>query len=197
MVGVSWVVSSRTLSPCVFDPPTSGYAWWVPGKGHPGRWAEPGVGFRDPQGRQHLTLAAASCRRVATAWQLRKSTWTFCFFKTLCIPNTSEAIYFSSSSRSFFCLDLSISSPAIFTFFSWGVLDCPHGNYPFPVQVVPTQPLPRLLSHPPHWKLEAANWSLFETSVLLPSTLPVTVSITKWMILSQQLFIFIICALPI
>lgn len=81
------------------------------------------------------------------------------------ILNTGEPTYFSSTHRSFSCIDLSIVSSSIFTCFTWSVLNNPYGSDHFPVHLTPMQHLPRLPFSSPRWKLSSANWELFQKNV--------------------------------
>lgn len=99
--------------------------------------------------------------------------------RELCVLNTGEPTYFSSSHRSFSCIDLSICSPDIFTFFQWNVIDNPYGSDHFPVHLTPTQRLPRLPSRPPRWRLETANWELFQKTAVFSHDLLDTLSVDE------------------
>ena len=92
--------------------------------------------------------------------------------RTLCLFNTGEGTYFSSSHLSTTCIDLSIGTATLFPTFSWHVVPNPYGSDHFPIILKCTAPSTPLMKRSPRWKIEKANWGEFETaSEIIPETL--------------------------
>lgn len=65
------------------------------------------------------------------------------------------------------CLDLSFTSPSVFTDFKWDVLNNPYGSDHLPVIISPSSSPEIIPSRPRRWKLHLANWALFREEACL------------------------------
>ena len=77
----------------------------------------------------------------------------------LCLFNDKSKTYKHPATGSLSSLDLSLSSPDIFSNFSWEVDKDLHGSDHFPVII--TEDGPSVLGRPTRWKLHKADWNCF------------------------------------
>lgn len=88
----------------------------------------------------------------------------------LCLLNSSEPTYFSSTTRTFTSIDLSITHPTLFPFLSWKVIHNPYGSDHFPILLDFQNPPVAIPMRTPRWKFDKANWAVFKQSTLLACT---------------------------
>lgn len=91
----------------------------------------------------------------------------FLLSSSLCLLNSKQPTFYSASHNTFTCIDLSISSATLFPCFSWKVLDDPLGSDHFPIVLESHIPLPTILKRIPRWKLDKADWGLFQLEATL------------------------------
>lgn len=65
------------------------------------------------------------------------------------------------------CLDLSFTSPSVFNYFKWDVIDNPYGSDDLPVKITWTFPPQIIPKEPRRWKLHLADWALFQEQACL------------------------------
>lgn len=85
----------------------------------------------------------------------------------LCLLNTGKPTYCSPSSGKMSCIDLSFSSPSIFTDLKWDVLDNPYGSDHLPVLISLTSSPEVIPTKPRRWMLRLADWALFREKASL------------------------------
>lgn len=94
------------------------------------------------------------------------------FSRTLCLFNTGEPTFFSCQHLSSSCIDLSIGTATLFPNFSWHVHPNPYGSDHFPIILKCTAPSCSLMTRSPRWKVDQADWAMFESaSEINPETL--------------------------
>lgn len=94
------------------------------------------------------------------------------FSRTLCLFNTGEPTFFSCQHLSSSCIDLSIGTATLFPNFSWHVHPNPYGSDHFPIILKCTAPSCSLMTRSPRWKVDQADWAMFESaSEINPDTL--------------------------
>lgn len=76
--------------------------------------------------------------------------------------NNGSPTYICSSTRTESCIDISLATPSLSAFFTWSTLQNPLGSDHYPVFLDSTTPVPMLPDRTKRWKLEQANWPLFE-----------------------------------
>ena len=79
----------------------------------------------------------------------------------ICIMNDKSYTYHSSSTKSFTSIDLSFCHPSLFLDYNWSVCEDQHNSDHFPIII--EQNTYSTEDHNPKWKLNRANWDLFNT----------------------------------
>ena len=77
----------------------------------------------------------------------------------ICIMNDKS--YHSPSTKSFTSIDLSFCHPSLFLDYNWSVCEDQHNSDHFPIII--EQNTYSTEDHNPKWKLNSANWDLFNT----------------------------------
>ena len=79
----------------------------------------------------------------------------------ICIMNDKSYTYHSPSTKSFTSIDLSFCHPSLFLDYNWSVCEDQHNSDHFPIII--EQNTYSTEDHNPKWKLNRANWDLFNT----------------------------------
>ena len=79
----------------------------------------------------------------------------------ICIMNDKSYTYHSPSTKSFTSIDLSFCHPSLFLDYNWSVCEDQHNSDHFPIII--EQNTFSTEDHNPKWKLNRANWDLFNT----------------------------------
>ena len=79
----------------------------------------------------------------------------------ICIMNDKSYTYYSPSTKSFTSIDLSFCHPSLFLDYNWSVCEDQHNSDHFPIII--EQNTFSTEDHNPKWKLNRANWDLFNT----------------------------------
>ena len=79
----------------------------------------------------------------------------------ICIMNDKSYTYLSTSAKSFSSIDLSFCHPSLFLDYNWSVSKDQHNSDHFPIII--EQNTFSTEDHNPKWKLNRANWDLFNT----------------------------------
>ena len=79
----------------------------------------------------------------------------------ICIMNDKSYTYHSPSTKSFTSIDLSFCHPSLFLDYNWSVCEDQHNSDHFPIII--EQNIFSTEDHNPKWKLNRANWDLFNT----------------------------------
>ena len=79
----------------------------------------------------------------------------------ICIMNDKSYTYLSTSAKSFSSIDLSFCHPSLFLDYNWSVSKDQHNSDHFPIII--EQNTFSIEDHNPKWKLNRANWDLFNT----------------------------------
>ena len=79
----------------------------------------------------------------------------------ICIMNDNSYTYHSPSTKSFTSIDLSFCHPSLFLDYNWSVCEDQHNSDHFPIII--EQNTFSKEDHNPKWKLNRANWELFNT----------------------------------
>ena len=79
----------------------------------------------------------------------------------ICIMNDKSYTYHSPSTKSFSSIDLSFCHPSLFLDYNWSVCEDQHNSDHFPIII--EQNTFSTEDHNPKWKLNRANWDLFNT----------------------------------
>ena len=79
----------------------------------------------------------------------------------ICIMNDKSYTYHSPSTKSFTSIDLSLCHPSLFLDYNWSVCEDQHNSDHFPIII--EQNTFSTADHNPKWKLNRANWDLFNT----------------------------------
>ena len=79
----------------------------------------------------------------------------------ICIMNDKSYTYHSPSTKSFTSIDLSLCHPSLFPDYNWSVCEDQHNSDHFPIII--EQNTFSTEDHNPKWKLNRANWDLFNT----------------------------------
>ena len=77
------------------------------------------------------------------------------------IMNDKSYTYHSPSTKSFTSIDLSFCHPSLFLDYDWSVCEAQHHSDLFPIII--EQNTFSTEDHNPKWKLNRANWDLFNT----------------------------------
>ena len=85
----------------------------------------------------------------------------------LCLQNSTAATHFSSSTRTFTSIDLSVVHPTLFPLLSWRVIPNPYGSDHFPIVLDFLNPPVTLPVRSPRWRFDKADWAVFEQTSLL------------------------------
>ena len=75
--------------------------------------------------------------------------------------NDKSYTYRSTSAKSFSCIDHSFCHPSLFLDYNWSVCKDQHNSDHFPIII--EQNTFSTEDHNPKWKLNRANWDLFNT----------------------------------
>ena len=89
----------------------------------------------------------------------------------ICIMNDKSYTYHFPSTKSFTSIDLFFCHPSLFLDYSWSVCEDLHNSDHFPIII--EQNTISTEDHNPKWKLDRANWDLFNTlctGKLVPET---------------------------
>ena len=79
----------------------------------------------------------------------------------ICIMNDKSYTYHSPSTKYFSSIDLSFCHPSLFLDYNWSVCEDQHNSNHFPIII--EQNTFSTEDHNPKWKLNRANWDLFNT----------------------------------
>ena len=79
----------------------------------------------------------------------------------ICIMNDKSYTYHSPSTKSFTSIDLSFCHPSLFLDYNWSLCEDQHNSDHFPIII--EQNTFSTEDHNPKWKLNRANWDLFNT----------------------------------
>ena len=79
----------------------------------------------------------------------------------ICIMNDKSYTYPSSSAKSFTSIDLAFYHPSLFLDYNWSVCKDQHNSDHFPIII--EQNTISMEDHTTKWKLNRANWDLFNT----------------------------------
>lgn len=103
----------------------------------------------------------------------------FILCNNVCLLNTGKPTYCSPSSGKMSCIDLSFSSPCVFSDFNWDTIDNPYGSDHLPVLIsVPSSPT-IIPTKPRRWKLQSADWEFFTSEANLDNVFSDDISIDE------------------
>ena len=79
----------------------------------------------------------------------------------ICLMNDKSYTYIHPTTHSFTSIDLSLCHPSLFLDFNWSVCEDQHQSDHFPIKIEQTSF--SVEDHNPKWKLNKANWELFQS----------------------------------
>ena len=79
----------------------------------------------------------------------------------ICLMNDKSYTYIHPTTHSFTSIDLSLCHPSLFLDFNWSVCEDQHQSDHFPIKIEQTSF--SVEDHHPKWKLNKANWELFQS----------------------------------
>ena len=79
----------------------------------------------------------------------------------ICLMNDKSKTFLDSGKGTFSSLDLSLCHPSLYLDYNWSVCEDQHGSDHFPIIIESNQSTCE--DHNPKWKLNKANWDLFQT----------------------------------
>ena len=79
----------------------------------------------------------------------------------ICLMNDKSNTYLDSGKGTFSSLDLSLCHPSLYLDYEWSVCEDQHGSDHFPIFIESVQTHDE--DHNPNWKLNKADWDLFQT----------------------------------
>lgn len=103
----------------------------------------------------------------------------FILSNNVCLLNTGKSTYCSPITGKKSSIDLSFSSPSVFSNFKWDVIDNPYGSDHLPVLISLTSPPKVIPTKPRRWKLHLADWALFKERASLDKIVSDNLSIDE------------------
>ena len=104
-----------------------------------------------------VTISSGWSKQWFQRWTYRKIITK----NDICILDDKSYTYHSPSTKSFTSIDLSFCHPSLFLDYNWSVCEDQHNSDHFPIII--EQNAFSIEDHNPKWKLNRANWDLFNT----------------------------------